>query len=189
MAIDIAAKLRAVADIIEGRVVGEDPRVAICVKGSVLGFPATLEAIHPNWPFGVMYYVETQIIEDPHKIRLSNSLNLTVCPRFGRGWTRFFAHLFLFEARGLSVNDKQLESRFIFSYNDGAQAERFVKYPGNPDRLARLEEFSKFTELTIRSDAGLYLAQPQSFHALDLDICRETFRLLGQLGQVLFEAF
>ncbi|MBI4534392.1 MAG: hypothetical protein HY711_10655 [Candidatus Melainabacteria bacterium] len=189
MAIDIAAKLRAVADIIEGRVVNEDPRVAICVKGSVLGFPATLEAIHPNWPFGVMYYVETQIIEDPGKTKLSEPLNLTVCPRFGRGLMAFFAHLFLFEARGMSVNDKRLESRFIISYNDGAQAERYVKYPGNPDRIQRLEEFSKFSELTVRSDAGLYLAQPQSFRALDLDICRETFRLLGELGQVLFEAF
>src|SRR3990167_783790 len=189
MAIDLAAKLRAVADIIEGRVVSDDPRVAICVKGSVLGFPATLEAVHPNWPFGVMYYVETQIVEDPHKAQRSDSLELTVCPRFGRGWMRFFSHLFLFEARGMSVSDRQLEGRFIFSHNDAAQAERFVKYPGNPDRFARLEEFSKFSELTVRGDAGLYLAQPQSFRALDLDICRETFRLLGELGQVCFESF
>ncbi|HEY9868236.1 MAG TPA: hypothetical protein V6D08_03655 [Candidatus Obscuribacterales bacterium] len=187
--IDLDAKMQAVADIIEGRVVKDDQRVAVSIKGSVLGFPATLEAVHTGWPFGVMYFLETQVIEDPAKSAHKEPLKMTVMPRFGRGLFRFFAHILLFESQGQSINDKALESRFIFQYNDLPLAERFVKYPGNPDRLARLEEYSKFTELTVKSDAGIYLAQPKSFVALDLDVCRETFRLLGELGQVLFEAF
>jgi hypothetical protein len=33
------------------------------------------------------------------------------------------------------------------------------------------------------------LSQPKNFHSLDPDVFRETFRLLAELGQVLFEAF
>lgn len=187
--IDLVAKMQAVADIIDGRVIQDDPRVAVSVKGSVLGFPAALEAIQTGWPFGVMYMLETEVVEDPSRPSAGEALKLTVTPRVGRGFFRFFAHVLLFESAGQSVSDKALESRFIFQYNEGRLAERFVKYPGNADRLARLEEYAQFSELTVKSDAGLYLAQPKSFAALDLDICRETFRLLGELGQVLFEAF
>jgi hypothetical protein len=48
---------------------------------------------------------------------------------------------------------------------------------------------TKFTEVVIRADAGLSLSQPKSFNALDLDICKETFRSLAELGQILFESF
>ena len=188
--IDLDAKLQAVAEIIEGRVIRDDPRVQVSVKGSVLGFPATLEAVQSGWPFGVMYFLETQVVEDPSKINAERDpLTLTIMPRMGRGLLRFFSHILLFESTGQTVGDKGLESQFVFQYNESALAERFVKYPGNSDRLVRLEEFSKFGELSVKSDAGIFLSQPKSFTALDLDVCRETFRLVGELGQVLFESF
>ncbi len=188
--IDLDAKLQAVADIIEGRVIKDDPRVAVSVKGSVLGFPATLEAVQAGWPFGVMYFLETQVIEDPAKTNdLREPLKLTVMPRMGRGLLRFFSHILLFESTGQTVGDRNLESQFVFQYNESPLAERFVKYPGNADRLLRLEDYSKFGELSVKSDAGIFLSQPKSFTALDLDVCRETFRLIGELGQVLFESF
>jgi hypothetical protein len=46
-----------------------------------------------------------------------------------------------------------------------------------------------FTEITIKADAGLSVSQPKSFDALDLDVAREVFKVIGELGQVLFEAF
>jgi hypothetical protein len=188
MTVDLDAKQQAVADIIEGRVVAND-RVSICVKGSVLGFPATLEALGAGFPFGVMYFLETQVVDDPSKPPVTNELKMTVTPRYGRGMFAFFARVLLFESSGMKVGDKNMESRFIFTYNSYPLAQRFVKYPGVPEILEKLEQYGHFSEMTIKSDAGLYLSQPKSFRDLDLDVCRETFRLLGELGQVLFEAF
>ena len=89
----------------------------------------------------------------------------------------------------MSVRDKRLEGKFVFSHNNEQLAERFVKYPGVADRLQALEEYSKFSEITIKTDAGIVLSQPKSFNAMDLDACRVTFKTLGELGQVIFEAF
>jgi hypothetical protein len=190
MSIDIAAKKQAVAQIIEGRVIDDDPRVAVLIKGSVLGFPATLQAIGSTWPFGVMYLLETQVVDDPNKPTDPDGvLKLTFTPRIGRGFLSFFTHVFLFESKGRSVGDKPMESRFIFDYNSHSLSERFIKYPGVSDILLKLEQYSKFTEMTVKTDAGLYLSQPKSFQSMDLDVCRETFKLLGELGQVVFEAF
>jgi hypothetical protein len=190
MSIDIAAKKQAVAQIIEGRVVDDDQRVAVLVKGSVLGFPATLQAIGSTWPFGVMYLLETQVVEDPNKpIDQDGVLNVTLTPRMGRGLMGVFSRIVLFEPTGMSVGDKAMESRFVFDYNSHSLCERLVKYPGVTDILLKLEQYAKFTEMTVKTDAGLYLSQPKSFQSLDLDVCRETFKLLGELGQVVFEAF
>lgn len=187
--IDLDAKKRAVAEIIEGRVLSDDSRVAVSIKGSVIGFPAGLEALKPGWPFGVMYFLETQVVVDPNRPADKNALKMTIMPRIGRGLMRFFAHILLFESTGMPVSDRFLESKFIFQHNDTRLAERFVKYPGMSERLLKLEEFSRFSEMTVKSDLGIVLNQPQSFIDLDLDVCRETFRLLGEIGQVLFEAF
>lgn len=188
--IDLQAKLQAVADILEGRIVdAQESGVAVCVKGSVLGFPATLQAISPSWPFGVTYIVETEVVEDPNKTRIDDLLQMVIYPRMGRGFLGFFSHILLFESRGMSVRDKRLESKFIFSYNDDQLAERFVKYPGIADRLISLEDYSKFSEITIKTDAGIVLSQPKSFNAVDLDACRVTFKTLAEIGQVIFEAF
>jgi hypothetical protein len=188
--IDIQAKLDAVAEILDGRVIdGTESGLAVCVKGSVLGFPATLQAISPGWPFGVMFVIETEIVVDPNSARHDNPLQMIVYPRVGRGFFGFFSHILLFESRGMSVKDKRLESKFIFSHNDENLAERFVKYPGVSERLSQLEDYAKFNELTIKSDAGIVLNHPKSFQAMDLDVCRTTFKSLGELGQVLFESY
>jgi len=187
--IDLEAKKQAIAEIIEGRVVPDETRVAVSIKGSVIGFPASLEALNTGWPFGVMYSLDTKVVDDPNKPTIKEPLKMTILPRMGRGLLRFIAHIVLFEARGMRVGDKFLESKFVFEYSDEQLAERFVRYPGMSERLIKLEQFSGFNELTIKSDAGLFLSQPKSFTALDLDVCRETFRLLGEMGQVLFESF
>ncbi len=188
--IDFQAKLQAVAEILEGRVVGtSEVGPAVNVKGSILGFPAFLQAISPSWPFGVTYIIETEVIEDPNSPGNEDALNLVIYPRLGQGFWGFFSHILLFEAHSMSVSDKRLESRFNFSHNNKDEAERFVKYPGVADRLLALEKYAKFSELTVKSDAGLVLSQPKSFNSLDLDCCRSTFRTLAEIGQVIFDAF
>ncbi len=186
--IDLKAKLEAVAEIIEGRVVS-DSTLPVCVKGAVLGFPATLQALSPNWPFGVSYCIETEVVDDPNRPARESVLKMTLYPRLGRGLMGFITHVLLFESKGMPVPDKRLSGKFVFSYNDSDLAERFVKYPGVGEKLLALEEHSRFSEMTIKSDAGLVLSQPKSFNALDLDVCRATFRELAEIGQVLFEAF
>jgi hypothetical protein len=189
MSINLDAKLQAAAQILEGRVVKNDPAVEVCIKGSVFGFPAALKAIKSGWPFGVMYFLETEVVEDPNQAKRPDALKLTLSPRYGRGIWGFFTRLLLFEDSGMTVADKQLDSRFICNYNNAALAERFMKYPGVADNLLKLEHYCKFSEMQISSQAGIYMAQPKSFRALDLDVCRESFKILGQLGQVIFEAF
>jgi hypothetical protein len=116
-------------------------------------------------------------------------LSLTFYPRTGRGILSFFSHILLFEAKGMPINDKSLEGDFVFQYNNAALAERFIKYPGIKDLIIKLSQYAGFSEMTINSDAGIYLAQTNSFNSIDLDVIRETLKLLGQIGQVLFEAF
>jgi len=48
---------------------------------------------------------------------------------------------------------------------------------------------TKFSEMGVKSKAGLYLTQPTNFNSVNLDIVRVTFKTLGELGQVLFESF
>jgi hypothetical protein len=187
--IDLEAKKAACAQIIEGRVVDDQVRVAVCIKGSVLGFPATLEAVQPKWPFGVTYYLETKVIDDPQNQARSEGNTVSVLPRHGKGLMAIVSRILLFESHGLPIGDKKMESAFIFSYTDRAVAERFLKYPGVWETLCKLEQYCKFSELTIRVDAGLALSQSRSFVNLDLDVYRETFKLVGELGQILFEAF
>ncbi len=187
--IDLEAKLSAASEIIDGRVIKDSQRVAVCVKGLVLGFPATIEAISPGWPFGVMYTVETNVVVDPSQPQRQDLLQLTIYPRMGRGLWSLFTKLLLFESKGMTVHDRKLEGVFNFSYDNSHAAERFVKYPGVSENLMLLETTTKFSEIVIKSDRGIYLSQPTSFNALNLDVCRATFRALGELGQVLFEAF
>ncbi|HEY9713598.1 MAG TPA: hypothetical protein V6C72_09005 [Chroococcales cyanobacterium] len=183
-----AARMQEMARIIEGKPV-EDPRFEVCLKGTVLGFPATLQAINANWPFGVTYLLETQVIEDPNHQQSPNTLRLTISPRATRGIFSFIARILLFEPRGQSVSDKRMEEAFMFTYNNQHEAERFLRYPGVYEKLQKLDEYAKFSELFVKVDAGLSLSQPTCFNKLDSDVFRETFKLLGDLGQVIFEAF
>ncbi|HEY9785574.1 MAG TPA: hypothetical protein V6D17_09255 [Candidatus Obscuribacterales bacterium] len=182
-------KLQAVANLIEGRVVDDSERVEVCIKGTVLGFPATLEAFRSGFPFGVTYFLEVGVLEDKSAPTSDELLNLTICPRHTRGLYSFIARILLLESKGQPVNDPRVRSNFICSYNTRQEAERFVNYPGVLEKLMRLEHYSKFSELLVRAKAGLCLSQPQSFQSLNLDVCKETFKTMGEIGQVLFEAF
>lgn len=181
-------KLEEVAKLIEGRIVDDSERVEVCIKGTILGFPATLEAFRSSFPFGVTYFIEIAPVDKMKPMR-DGALNMTLSPRLTRGIVSFFARLLLFEPKGQQLNEPRIKSNFITSYNIRDEAERFVNYPGVLEKLLRLEHYAKFSELLIRSDAGLSLSQPTAFKNLELDVCRETFKSLGELGQVLFEAF
>jgi hypothetical protein len=184
----VDAKAQDIAQIIDGRVVDDKDRVAVCVKGSVKGLPATLEAMYPNWPFGVMYTVESRVVEDPAKVG-QPSARITIYPRMGRGFMSILTRVVLFESKGMSVNDKKLESRYIMAWDDSAEAQRYLKYPGVSEFLQQLDGEAKFSELVIKTDAGIFLSQPNNFNSLDLDVCRGTFRILGELAHILHEAF
>ena len=176
------------AKIIEGRVV-QDSRFEVNIKGTILGFPATLQGIKAGWPFGVTYTLETNVIDDPNLPAKVDALNMTICPRLTHGFMAFVARLLLFEGQGQHLQDKRMEKSFIFSFNNTMEAERFVKYPGVFENLLHLEEYAKFSEMVIKAHAGLVLSQPQNFNNLDPDVFRETFKLMGEIGQTLFEAF
>ncbi|MBX9694604.1 MAG: hypothetical protein K2Z81_19615 [Cyanobacteria bacterium] len=182
--IDKYAKLKAIAEILEGRVIEDTKRVEVCVKGSVLGFPATLEALRTSFPFGVTYIVEVEGSE----VQRSN-LNMQILPRYAKGILGFITRILLFESKGQKIGEKNFDSQFISTYNDFSQAERLIKYPGVMEKVNKLNSYTKFNEIGIRVGAGVYLGQPKSFNSLDLDVCRESFRLLGELGQILFESF
>lgn len=187
MSIDLDAKQNAIAEIIDGHVVDDSDRVGICIKGIVMGFPATFEAVGAGWPWPVQYTLETN--PDNDERNEIDYAKISVSPRVGRGLLRFFSQVLLFESRGQSVGDKKLESKLILGYDNRDVAERFLRYPGVDDRLLALEHLSKFSEMVIKTNTGLYLSQPTSFNALDLDVVRVTFREMGELGQVLFDAF
>jgi hypothetical protein len=163
--------------------------VDICIKGTVLGFPATLEALSAGWPFGVTYIIQTKVIDDPNRPDNPDALKLELLPRHAHGIFKFIARILLIESRGQLMGIPQVDEAFISSFNSQLEAERFMRYPGVFEKLCTLERFSKFSELHIVASSGLYLTQPKSLNALNLDVCRETFKILGEIGQVLFEAF
>jgi hypothetical protein len=137
-----------------------------------------------------MYTVETNVSTDPNQpANTAGDCKFTVYPRMGRGMMGIVTKLLLFESSGQSIGDKKLEKMFNFSYDDRVVAQRFFNYPGIADHLMVLENLTKFTEIVIRTKVGIYLSQSCSFNGLDLDVCRATFRALGEMGQVLFEAF
>jgi hypothetical protein len=187
---DIEAKVASIAGILEGSRLASD-RVEICIKGAVYGFPAALEAFSPHFPFGVNYFVETTIVDDPHLQgeQLVMPLRLSIAPRHARGILARLKRLLLFEPHGQLLKQERMDKAFICQYNREDEARRFGRYPGIDDKLIALQRCSNFTELLIKTDAGLYLSQQVSFASLDIDICRETFHLLGELGQVIFDAF
>jgi len=184
--IDLNAKMNAVAEILEGTVVEDAVGLEISIKGAVLGFPASLTALRASFPFGVTYVVEVNVLDDPKE---EDPLNLTVMPRYAKGLFGFLTRIFLLESKGQSVGDKKFDNKFLCSFNQHNVAERFIKYPGVIEKIDALYANTKFSEMGIKSKAGLYLSQPTSFNASDLDVMRVTFKQMGEIGQVLFEAF
>jgi hypothetical protein len=186
---ELEDKVQTFAKIVEGRSITDDPRFEVFIKGTVMGFPVMLQAIKATWPFGLIYTLETQVIDDPNAPPDPNALLMQLSPRVARGMFAFFAKILLFEPTGQHLSDRRMEQRFMFTYNNALEAERFVRYPGLFENLLRLEHCAKFTELTIRAKAGLVLTQPVNFNSINPDVCRETFKLMSDVGQVLFEAF
>ncbi len=183
------SKLEAVANLIEGRVVDDTDRVEVCVKGTLLGFPVTLEAFRAGFPFGVTFFLEIGDLSDGPKPLDPDALNLTLYPRMTRGLYSFFARLLLLESKGQPIDEPRIKSNFLVSYNNRERAERFVHFPGVLEKVLKLEHYSKFSELVMRTDAGISLSVPQNFNALEMDIVKETFQTIGELGQIMFDNF
>lgn len=185
---DLEAKQQDLASLINGEVIDDSDRVAVCIKGTVNGFRAQLEAFMIDWPFNVTYVVETRV-DDPERYERQEQAKVSILPRMGQGVWSFFAHIFLFEGKGMSVNDRRLEKKLIFAYDNRDAALRIVKYPGIPETLLVLEEDCKLKEMVIKTDAGIYLIQGTSFKSLDLDLCNATFNYMAQIAQVMSELF
>jgi len=180
-------KINRIAEYIEGRLVPTD-RVDISIKGIMLGFPVSVEAFKPNFPFGLNYFVETKVIDDPSASG-GSLLHLNISARHSKGFMAKILRLILFEPRGQKLQHPVLDKTFVASYNDSELANQFAQYPGVADILMNLYRCSKFSELIIKSDAGIFLAQPASFDTVDADLVMEVFKLLGDLGQVIFDSF
>lgn len=188
---ELQAKKEAIAEVIDGRIVEDSDRVAVSIKGVVAGFAATIEAIYPSWPFGVMYTVETgsAVNGAGNGDESRPATRMTIYPRVGRGLMGMVTKIVLFEPKGMSVGDKRSQSAFNFSYDNQDVAERLIHYPRVTDYLLDLDNHAKFSEIVIKTDVGIYLSQPMSFNGLDIDLCRSTFKTLGELAGILFEAF
>jgi len=187
MSIDLNAKMNSVAEILEGQVIQDSIGLEVCVKGSVSGFPATLQALRAGFPFGITYIVEVNVLEEEKAEE--DPLNMTIMPRYARGFFGFITRLLLLESKGQAIGDKKFDSQFLLSFNDHNTSERFIKYPGVMEKIQALHVNTKFSEMGVKAKAGLYLTQPTNFNTVSPDVIRVTFKQLGELGQVLFEAF
>jgi len=141
-----------------------------------------------TWPFSVSYVVQSTSSGD-RGAGEAEQTKITMVPRLGRGFFSFFSHIFLFEAKGCSVENKKLEKKYIISYDRREPAMRFFRYPGVAEILLTLEEDCKLRELVIKTDSGLFMVQGTSFQMLDTDLCRATFNYMGQIAGVLSELF
>lgn len=182
-------KLEAFAKLIEGRIVDDSDRVEVCIKGTVLGFPVTVEAFRAGFPFGVTFFLETADLSAGAPPNDPDALTMMFYPRMTRGIYSFFARLLLLEAKGQPIDEPRVKSNFHCSYNSREQAERFVHYPGVLENLLKLEHYAKFSELTVRTNAGLSLSVSTAFNNLEVDIAKETCGAMGELGQIIFENF
>lgn len=186
---ELEAKKRALAEILDGKIVDDSERVEICIKGSVLGFPMTVEAFRSGFPFGVTYYIETETEKERERQGIEDPFRIDIRPRYARGILVFFSRLLLFESKGQNVGDKKFEGRYISEHTDFETAERFIRYPGVVEAIDNLNKLTGFTELVARAKYGLVLSQSNNFKSLDIDKTRETVKNMGNLAQVLFDAF
>ncbi len=184
-----AWKLEAVAKLIEGRIVDDSDRVEVCIKGTVLGFPVTLEAFRAGFPFGVTFFLEIGDLSNGPKPVDPDALNMTFYPRMTRGFYSFFARLLLLESKGQPIDEPRIKSNFLVAYNARDRAERFVHFPGVLEKVLKLEHYAKFSELVVRTDAGISLSQSQNFNGLEMDVAKEVFETIGELGQIMFDNF
>ena len=67
--VELLGKQEAVAGLIDGEVIDDSDRVAVCIKGIVNGFPARLETFMVGFPWSVSYALETNIVDNPDEDR------------------------------------------------------------------------------------------------------------------------
>ncbi len=188
--VDLPGKQNAVAKLINGEVIDDTDRVAVCIKGVVNGFPAQFDAFMTGWPFSVTYIVESRVVESGSDQRdAEDCAKISIVPRFGQGFWSIFSKIFLFESKGMSVGDRRLEKKMIFSYDLREPALRLIKYPGIPEILQVLEEDCKMKEMMMKTNAGIIFTQSANFEELDLDMCQATFNYLSQIAKVMSEIF
>jgi hypothetical protein len=106
-----------------------------------------------------------------------------------RGLLSFISRILLLEAKGQKVDIQPIDAAFVCSFNDMDQAKSFLRYPLVEGKLLELAKITEFSELLIKTDAGICLSQPASFATLRVEVCKEAFRLMGELGQVIFDNF
>src|ERR1039457_5484232 len=104
---ELEDKVQTFAKIIEGRSFSDDPRFEVFIKGTVMGFPVMLQAIKATWPFGLIYTVETQVIDDPNAPPEANAFYMQLSPRVARGIFAFMAKILLFEPTGQQLSDRR----------------------------------------------------------------------------------
>lgn len=189
--VELLSKQEAVAGLIDGEVVDDSDRVAVCIKGIVAGYPARLEAFMVGWPWSVSYAIETNIVEDPaaHDFSATDQAKINFLPRIGKGLWSIASKLFLFETKGQKVHDKKLERSMIITYDNQEPALRFIKYPGVSEILQTLHDDCNMKEMVVKTDEGIFFSQGVNFRDMDMDLCQATFKYMGELTQVLSDAF
>lgn len=178
------SKIAKLADMLDGQVVPAQLAMKVCIRGIVAGFPVVLEATGSTYPFGVNYFVDTGCFAGA-----SEALKIVIMPKLARGRLSVITRFLFFERRGQKINVPSLDNDFIFKYDNEFLAKKFVQHHGVLDSIKELQQQSHFDEMVIRSKAGITLGQPTPFNALDLDQCLQTFKLLADIAQVLFELF
>lgn len=181
------SKAEALALALEGRVVDDSGRVEVKVECERLGFPVTVEAIRTHFPFGTNYYVNIDVLKESNIE--SSAMTLLISPKVTKGIWNVLGRLLLLDARVRPVGDHDFDSMFNLDTNDYNTALRFIRYPMMLDKIKELHHSTGFSELHVRSTAGLKLLQPTNFEALNLDVAKEAVRVLGEMGQILFDVF
>ncbi|MBS1991823.1 MAG: hypothetical protein JSS86_07285 [Cyanobacteria bacterium SZAS LIN-2] len=180
-------KAEALAKALDGKVFDDSGRVQVSVKAEVLGFPVTVEAIRTHFPFPTNYYVNIDVLkegaQDP------NAMTVMITPKMTKGLWNRLGRLLLIDAHLRPIGDPQFDNVLNMQSNNFDLALRFVRYPMMTDRIKELQNQTGFTELHARATAGLLLVQPTSFDSINLDVARETVRMLGDMAQVLFDVF
>ncbi len=186
---DKEAKLNELALVIEGKVVDDSDRVEVCIKGTVLGFPATIEALRANFPFGASFFLETDVLNEHNSSSDQQGFTLTISPKVVTGFWANFSRILLIDHQTKLIGDKRFDNHYLAVTNNDEEARRFIRYPAMMDKIILLSRTCSFTEVHIRAGHGLVTVQPTSIEKLDGDVVRESFRVMGEMAQVMFEAF
>jgi len=180
-------KAEALAKAIDGKVFDDSGRVQVSVKAEALGFPVTVEAIRPHFPFPTNYYVNIDVLKE--STPNSAAMTLLITPKVTKGIWNMIGRLFLIDAHTRPIGDADFDKFFNMKSNDYPAALRFVRYPMMMERIKELHTQTAFNELHVRATAGLLLVQPTPFDSINLDSARETVRMMGDMAQVLFDVF